>query len=289
MKRRGGTTWRTRLLRGATIAVALGFGVLAWVYLTLPDVRGLRSKPPAKTAFMTLREAEARAEGRPFTLRYRWVPLSRISPSLRRAVLVAEDAAFFRHDGIDVEQLKDAIEARIEDGRPLRGASTITQQLAKNLYLSPSRSPLRKLRELLITRRLEAELSKARILELYLNVIEWGEGIFGAEAAARAYFGKPASQLSNAEAALLAGAIINPRVHSPARPTARLRARQKIILERMGYRTSAARPRGVDTTAEADRAGGATQIGRRTDTIRQSSQEAPTGNSNESTPPLPRP
>ena len=116
----------------------------------------------------------------------------------------------------------------------MRGASTITQQLAKNLYLSESRNPVRKLRELLITRRLEAALSKRRILEIYLNSIEWGDGIFGCEAAARAYFGKGAADLGASEAALLAGAIINPRVHSPGRPTRRLLRRQQIILRRMG-------------------------------------------------------
>ena len=115
-----------------------------------------------------------------------------------------------------------------------RGASTITQQLAKNLYLSPSRDPLRKLRELLITRRLEAELSKQRILEIYLNVVEWGDGVWGAEAAARRYFGVPASALSRQQAALLAGALINPRRYNPGRPPSRLLRRQRIILARMG-------------------------------------------------------
>ncbi len=116
----------------------------------------------------------------------------------------------------------------------MRGASTLTQQQAKNLYISPSRDPLRKLRELIIARRLEAELSKARIFEIYLNVIEWGDGIWGADAAARTYFGVPASALSAAQAALLAGAIINPRVLNPARPTPRLVRRQRMLLARMG-------------------------------------------------------
>jgi monofunctional biosynthetic peptidoglycan transglycosylase len=164
----------------------------------------------------------------------RWVRYERISNNLRRAVLVAEDSAFWQHDGVDVEQLKDSIEQSLERGKQLRGGSTITQQLAKNLYLSPSRNPVRKLRELLIARKLEASLTKRRILELYLNVIEWGDGIYGAEAATRAYFGKSAASVTAPEAALLAGAIINPRVHSPARPTARLRRRQQIILQRMG-------------------------------------------------------
>ena len=116
----------------------------------------------------------------------------------------------------------------------MRGGSTITQQLAKNLYLSPSKNPMRKLRELIIARRLEAELKKARILELYLNVIEWGDGIYGVEAAARAYFHRSAAELGPSEAALLAGAIINPRVLNPARPTERLIRRQQLILRRMG-------------------------------------------------------
>jgi monofunctional biosynthetic peptidoglycan transglycosylase len=126
------------------------------------------------------------------------------------------------------------MEVNLERGEFARGASTITQQLAKNLYLSPSKNPLRKVRELLIARRLETELSKQRILELYLNVIEWGDGIYGAEAAARTYFGKPASQLSAPESALLAAAIANPRVMNPGRPTARLRRRQQMVLGRMG-------------------------------------------------------
>jgi monofunctional biosynthetic peptidoglycan transglycosylase len=116
----------------------------------------------------------------------------------------------------------------------MRGASTITQQLAKNLYLSPSRNPLRKLRELIIARRLEADLEKARIFELYLNLIEWGDGIYGIEAAAHEYFGTTAAALGPSESALLAGAIINPRVLTPARPTSRLLRRQRIILSRMG-------------------------------------------------------
>jgi monofunctional glycosyltransferase len=121
-----------------------------------------------------------------------------------------------------------------ERGEFVRGASTITQQLAKNLYLSPSKNPIRKFRELIIARRLEAELSKQRILELYLNVIEWGDGIYGAEAASRAYFRKSAAELSPQEAALLAAAIVNPRVLTPAQPTARLRRRQQMIMRRMG-------------------------------------------------------
>jgi monofunctional biosynthetic peptidoglycan transglycosylase len=226
--------------RAASIAIGLAaacFALLAYLFLTLPDVRPLATRNPATTAFIELRGREALDGGRKPRRVQRWVRYEAISPNLRKAVLVAEDDAFWTHDGVDVEQLKESIEANLEKGKAARGGSTITQQLAKNLYLSPSKNPLRKLRELLIARRLEASLSKRRIFEIYLNVIEWGDGIYGAEAASRAYFGKSAAALSPEEAALLAGAIINPRVHSPAHPTARLRRRQQIILRRMGLVT----------------------------------------------------
>jgi monofunctional biosynthetic peptidoglycan transglycosylase len=225
-----------KFLRWAAVAASLAFIYIAYVYLTLPDVRVLATQNPTTTAFIELRKREAEEKGRDLRIRQRWVGYNQISNNLRRAVLVAEDAAFFDHEGIDLKELRASLEHNWEEGRFERGASTITQQLAKNLYLSPSRNPVRKLKELLITRRLEAALSKRRILEIYLNVIEWGDGIFGAEAASRAYFGKPASALSPGEAALLAGAIINPREHSPAKPTQRLLRRQQIIARRMGIK-----------------------------------------------------
>jgi monofunctional biosynthetic peptidoglycan transglycosylase len=229
-----------RVLRAAVLVVALGFAYLAYVYLTLPDVRPLTTTNPSTTAFIELRKREALDAGRTLQIRQHWVPYQRISNTLRRAVLVAEDSAFFDHEGVDYKELRASLEANWEEGKFTRGASTITQQLAKNLYLSPSRNPIRKLKELMITRRLEAALTKRRILEIYLNVIEWGDGIFGAEAAARAYFGRPAASLTAEEAALLAGAIINPREHSPARPTARLLRRQQIIVRRMGVKPAPA-------------------------------------------------
>jgi monofunctional biosynthetic peptidoglycan transglycosylase len=227
--------WRRATWARAILGLAgLAFGYVGYVYLTLPDVRPLATRPPSTTAFMELRKQEARAEGHSLPIRQQWVPYGRISPNLKRAVLVAEDSAFWQHDGLDYEQIKESIELNLEEGRMVRGASTITQQLAKNLYLSPSRNPIRKYKEVIITRRLEVALSKQRILELYLNLIEWGDGIFGCEAAARAYFGKSAGTLSADEAALLAGAIVNPRLYSPARPSARLRRRQQLIARRMG-------------------------------------------------------
>ena len=227
---------RARLdLLSAILAVpALAFALLAYAYLTLPDVRSLKTSNPTTTAFMELRDQEARAAGRTPRRLQRWTSYGRISPDLKRAVLVAEDDAFWQHEGVDLEQLQQSIEADWARGRFARGGSTITQQLAKNLYLSPSKNPVRKLRELIIARRLEAELKKARILELYLNVIEWGDGVYGIESAARTYYRKSASELGPAEAALLAAAIVNPRLLNPAHPTARLIRRQQLILRRMG-------------------------------------------------------
>jgi monofunctional biosynthetic peptidoglycan transglycosylase len=223
-----------RLGRAIAAAAAVAFGIVAYVYLTLPDVRVLARTNPTTTAFMELRARQARDEGRRLRKAHRWVTYSRISPNLKRAVIVAEDGAFWQHEGLDYEEIRKSIEIAFEQGGELRGASTITQQLAKNLYLSPSRNPLRKLRELIITRRLEATLPKARIFELYLNVVEWGDGVWGAEAATRTYFGVSASALSREQAALLAGALINPIAYSPARPPSRLLRRQRIILSRMG-------------------------------------------------------
>jgi monofunctional biosynthetic peptidoglycan transglycosylase len=215
-------------------SAAFALVVLFAAYVALPDVRPLAAHNPPTTAFIELRASEALSRGqRPKRVQY-WVAYSRISPNLKRAVLVAEDSAFWKHEGIDVGQLRESMELDFERMEFARGASTITQQLAKNLYLSPRRDPLRKFRELLLARDLEAALSKRRILELYLNVIEWGEGIFGAEAASRAYFGVPASTLTPDQAALLAGAIINPRRFNPGAPNRRLLARQRLILRRMG-------------------------------------------------------
>ena len=255
---------------GQTLAgiAALAFGVAVYGYVTLPDVRPLADTNPTTTAFIELRAEEARAEGKSPRQVQRWVSYRRISPNLKRAVLVAEDAAFWQHDGIDYDELQKSIELDWARGQLVRGASTITQQLAKNLFLSPSRNPARKLRELIITRRLEAELPKARILELYLNVIEWGDGIYGIEAASEHYFGQPASSLAPLPSALLAGAIINPRLLNPARPTGRLLRRQQMILKRMGA---------VTPPAEVARSAPATSSG-------ESSTEAAAENSQESVP-----
>src|SRR5262245_21605593 len=226
---RGRAVWRVF----AALAAA-GFACAAYIYLTLPDVRVLRTQNPQTSAFIELRAREAQEKGEPVRRAQRWVTYGRISPALKSAVLAAEDAAFWQHEGVDYQQLKESMEVNLERMEFARGASTITQQLAKNLYLSPSKNPIRKLRELLITRRLEAELSKQRILELYLNVIEWGNGIWGAEAAARSYFGKSAADLTAWESALLAASIPNTRIFDPRNPSPRLIRRQQMVYRRMG-------------------------------------------------------
>ena len=221
------------LVRWLLGASAIGFAGLVYVYLTLPDVRSLRTTNPQTTAFMELRASEARAKGKPPRQVQQWVGYDHVSADLKRAVLVAEDDAFWQHEGVDFAQLQESLEADFARGRWFRGGSTITQQLAKNLYLSPSKNPIRKLRELVIARRLEAELKKSRILELYLNVIEWGDGVYGVEAAARTYFHTSAAALGPDQSAALAAAIVSPRAMNPSHQTKRFINRQQLILKRM--------------------------------------------------------
>jgi monofunctional glycosyltransferase len=162
-----------------------------------------------------------------------WVSYNSISPHLRNAVLIAEDSGFFQHGGYDLEQIKESARRNWREGRFSRGASTITQQLAKNLYLSTSKNPLRKIRELFIAQEMEQKLSKYRIFEIYLNVIEWGDGIYGIGPASQAYFGKSASQLLPEEAAILAAMIPNPRRYTPATNRKYLEKRKAEILSRL--------------------------------------------------------
>lgn len=207
--------------------------VIGYEFITFPNVDELATKPPATTAFMEQRKAELRAAGKSDAIAYHWVPYAQISPYLRRAVLVAEDDTFFEHDAVDVKAIEEAIRKDWSRGKWTHGGSTITQQLAKNLYLSPSRNPLRKLKEYFIARSLESHLSKKRILELYLNVVEMGERVYGAEAASESYFHASAGSLSPSQAALLAACLPNPRLMSPAAPNKRLRWRQRMVLSRM--------------------------------------------------------
>ena len=212
----------------AALVVTIGF---EWV--TYPDVAVLARKNPESTAWMEMRDREARAEGRKPRRRRVWKPIGAIPANLKNAVLIAEDASFFSHEGLDYAEIREAIRINAEKLEFARGASTITQQLAKNLYLSPSRNPVRKLRELLLTLSLERHLTKRRIFEIYLNVIEWGDGVYGAEAAARHHYGKSCAALTDPEAAALAAVIINPRRYSPAHPDRRIRNRAARIEARM--------------------------------------------------------
>jgi monofunctional glycosyltransferase len=212
----------------AVAAVALGW--LVWI---AAHIGWYRYEPPRQTAFMTHRLAEARAQNPNATQQYRWVPYSRISVQLKRAMIAAEDSKFSDHDGFDWNGIQNALEKNRKKGRVVAGGSTITQQLAKNLFLSPERSYWRKAEEALITVLLEVMLPKRRILELYLNVIEWGNGVFGAEAAARHYFGVSAAQLSGEEAARLAAMTPSPRLFERRPDSAYLAARAATILARM--------------------------------------------------------
>jgi len=200
------------------------------------EVTGLARRMPERTALMREREEQARREGRAYTIEVRTVPYDRISPLLRRAVLIAEDDAFFSHGGLDWNEIRASARKNLDRGRVVRGGSTITQQLAKNLFLGSERSLTRKFREAFLAIRLERSLSKRRIFEIYLNRIEWGPGIFGIEAAARRDFGVSASDLSPRQALLLAAVIINPVRYSVAAPEPRIEGRVRMIAGRMKRR-----------------------------------------------------
>ena len=192
------------------VVVALQFWYLGWV-------AWWKWNNPGETSFMAREEAALRQKNPKAGLRHRWVPYERISIHLKRAVITSEDARFSEHEGVDWDAVEKAYETNLKRGRPAKGGSTITQQLAKNLFLSPERSYLRKGQELVITYMIEALWDKRRILEVYLNVVEWGEGIFGAEAAARHYYGVPAAQLGIEQSARLAAYLPNPKRYGRAR------------------------------------------------------------------------
>ena len=223
---------RSRVKVFLIIGLCLPVGAVLFFWLfAMPDVSSLRATNPTVTALIETRQAQAAEHGRTIGRHWTWVPLSRISPNLRHAVVAAEDALFFTHEGFDWEGIKVAAKYNLEAGEFKRGGSTITQQLAKNLYLSSERSLIRKAREALITRSLEHHLTKERILELYLNVAEWGQGIYGAEAAARHHFKKSARDLTANEAAWLAAILPSPRRYDPLRKTTFLTRRHNRILK----------------------------------------------------------
>lgn len=204
-----------RLLKKITGLAILAFIIFLMAdvgrYLIYPNVSNLKKNKPGKTAFMEYREDTWKKKGIKRKIRNRWVPLSQISPYVMKAVIIAEDDKFWAHDGFDFEAMQKALEKDIKKKKFQAGGSTISQQLAKNLYLSPDKDPIRKLKEAILTWRIERNLTKRKIIELYLNVAEWGDGIFGIEAAAQNHYGKHAVDLDAREAATLASVLPNPR------------------------------------------------------------------------------
>jgi monofunctional glycosyltransferase len=221
--------WRSFLF---LVGVAVGLLVVyeLWVF---GHVWWWVEHNPSTTAFMLDRLQKLREKNPPGRLRQQWVAYSRISANLKRAVVAAEDAKFLDHEGFDWEAIQQAHEKNLKQRRVVAGGSTISQQLAKNLFLSGTRSPWRKAQEALATVMIEKMMSKRRILEIYLNVIEWGNGVFGAEAAARHYFGIPAAQLSAEQAARLASMVPNPRFYDRNRQARWLNTKTRLILGRM--------------------------------------------------------
>jgi len=229
---------RRRWLRTAFLFLLLALLIfVAWEAWTWPDVAALARRNPSTTAFIERYRSQQRAARRDDRVSRAWVPYAAIAPSVKRAVLVAEDINFFSHQGFDLGEIRVAVTRALEDGEPPRGASTITQQIAKNLWLSPSRNPLRKLEEAILTWQLERTLPKRRILELYLNVVELGPGVYGVEAASRRYFAKPASEVTDDEAAELAASLPSPATWQPGSPRPGYRRHVESIKRRMAKAT----------------------------------------------------
>ncbi|KFZ44595.1 peptidoglycan transglycosylase [Smithella sp. D17] len=203
--------FQKRIISIILVLILTYFVVDVGRYFVYPDVASLKKSCPQKTAFMKYREKVWQEKGVKRKITNIWAPLSRVSPYVMKAVIIAEDDKFWSHEGFDFEAMQKALEKDIKKKKFKAGGSTISQQLAKNLYLSPSKNPIRKLKEAILTWRLERNLSKRRIMELYLNVAEWGDGIYGIEAAARKHYGKSAAGLTAREAAVLAAVIPNPR------------------------------------------------------------------------------
>ena len=219
-------------------AIVLFVAIILFQIIFLPysDVKQLKTKNPGETAFMREYMDRAKKEKRPFHKKQSWISLKSIPQDAVDAVVVAEDGTFWWHDGFDWFEFKESVEKNFEEGRAARGASTITQQLVKNLYLSSSKNPLRKLKEWILTWYMEQQLSKSRILEIYFNVIEWGDGVYGIEAASQYYFDKPASDLNRDECTRLAAIIPSPRKHRADVDSQYVLRRSKLILERMEAR-----------------------------------------------------
>ncbi len=235
------TVWAWVRTHKFTTLLLLVAAFVAYVILSIPyfGILSLGSENPRETALMRQRLAEADDDGKPLKITQTWIPIGRIPKYVLDCIVVAEDGTFYEHGGIDWFEVQESLEKNLEEGRAARGASTITQQLAKNLFLSTSKDPLRKLREVIITVLMERTLEKRRILELYVNLIEWGRGVFGIEAASRTYFGKSASALSLDEAARLAAVIPSPLRHRPDADSRYVLRRKAIVLGRLTARRQA--------------------------------------------------
>jgi len=224
---------RRKILKWTVLIIVVVLLLGVGYNLVFPDISRLKKEAPKMTAFMKYRQQMSRKAGKNPGIACTWMPLDKISPYLVQAVVVSEDDKFWSHKGFDFEAIKTALEKDIRNKTWRYGGSTITQQLAKNLFLSPSKNPIRKIREVILTWRLESTLSKKRILELYLNVVEWGAGIFGAEAASQRYYGKPASDLSPQEAAHLAVVLPSPRRYNPLSGSDYIEDRAREVLDIM--------------------------------------------------------
>jgi len=227
-------------MRKILFIIFISFSLLISFFLILwfvtPDPSPLRNHNPKITALMKFRMETAKKKGKKYFINQRWKPLKEISPYLVNAVLISEDDRFYSHYGIDWIELKESIKKDIKKKRFVRGASTISQQVAKNLYLSPQKTIFRKFLEIIIALKLEMFLSKNRILEIYLNIAEWGNGIYGAESAAQFYFGKSAKELSPYESASLASILPNPLKYTPDSKSRFIKRRRERILRIMEKR-----------------------------------------------------
>jgi monofunctional biosynthetic peptidoglycan transglycosylase len=204
-----------KTLKYTVVAIAIFLFVDIGRYAFTPDVNELKKTNPIPSSFMNYRMEQWKEDGLDKQIQQNWVKLKQISPYVIKAVLISEDDKFWKHDGFDEQGLEDAFEKNLKEGKFSAGGSTISQQLSKNLYLDPSKNPIRKIKEAILTYRIEHTLSKKRIIEIYLNIAEWGDGIFGIEAAARHYFHKSAKNLTAMEAAKLASVLPNPILYNP--------------------------------------------------------------------------
>jgi monofunctional glycosyltransferase len=221
--------WRPRAFLLAAVFLALGLAWLGWPF----SLGYLRTSNPALTSMMKFRQAQARARRLPYRLRQTWVPLSRISPWLQKAAVAAEDDTYYQHAGVDFDDLWESAKQDWRQKRYIRGGSSITQQVAKNLFLSPRKLLVRKFKEFFLAFRLDRTLGKARVLEIYLNIAEWGPGVFGAEAASRTYFHKSAADLTLDEAVGLAAVLPSPLRHTPLQTGRYVQWRKAWILARL--------------------------------------------------------